>query len=74
MFDLISIILDGIYGILVAVVGLLMLFGPYDKFKESYPKAPSKAVVKNARRSYYHMRYRIVCTLRYGNNITQRSG
>ena len=46
MFDLISIILDGIYGILVAVVGLLMLFGPYDKFKESYPKAPSKAVVK----------------------------
>ena len=46
MFDLISIILDGIYGILVAVVGLLMLFGPYEKFKESYPKAPSKAVVK----------------------------
>ena len=46
MFDLISIILDGIYGILVTVVGLLMLFGPYDKFKESYPKALSKAVVK----------------------------
>ena len=41
MFDLISIILDGIYGILVAVVGLMVLFGPYDKFKESYPKAPS---------------------------------
>lgn len=46
MFDLISFILDGIYGILVAVIGLLMLVGPYDKFKESYPKAPSKAVVK----------------------------
>ena len=46
MFDLISIILDGIYGILVAVVGLMVLFGPYDKFKESYPKAPSKTVVK----------------------------
>ena len=46
MFDLISIILDGIYGILVAVVGLIILFGPYEKFKESYPKAPSKAVVK----------------------------
>lgn len=46
MFDLISIILDSIYGILVAVVGLLMLFGPYEKFKESNPKAPSKAVVK----------------------------
>ena len=46
MFDLVSMILDGIYGILVAVVGLMMLFGPYDKFKESYPKAPSKAVVK----------------------------
>ncbi|MCH5259062.1 MAG: hypothetical protein J1F18_04870 [Lachnospiraceae bacterium] len=46
MFDLVSIILDGIYGILVAIVGLLMLFGPYEKFKESYPKAPSKGVVK----------------------------
>ena len=46
MFDLISIILDGIYGILVAVVGLMMLFGPYEKFKEAAPKAPSKAVVK----------------------------
>lgn len=46
MFDLVSIILDGIYGILVAIVGLLMLFGPYEKFKESYPKAPSKTVVK----------------------------
>ena len=46
MFDLISVILDGIYGILVAVVGLMVLFGPYEKFKESYPKAPSKAVVK----------------------------
>ena len=46
MFDLISLILDGIYGILVAVVGLIMLFGPYEKFKESYPKAPSKTVVK----------------------------
>lgn len=44
--DLISIILDGIYGILVAVVGLIMLVGPYDKFKEAAPKAPSKAVVK----------------------------
>ena len=46
MFDLISVILDGIYGILVAVVGLMVLFGPYEKFKDSYPKAPSKAVVK----------------------------
>ena len=46
MFDLISIILDGIYGILVVVVGLMMLFGPYEKFKEAAPKAPSKAVVK----------------------------
>ena len=46
MFDLVSLILDGIYGILVAVVGLLILFGPYEKFKESYPKAPSKTVVK----------------------------
>lgn len=46
MLDLISIILDGIYGILVAVIGLMILFGPYEKFKESYPKAPSKAVVK----------------------------
>lgn len=46
MFDLVSIILDGIYGILVTIVGLLMLFGPYEKFKESYPKAPSKTVVK----------------------------
>lgn len=46
MLDLISIILDGIYGILVAVIGLMLLFGPYDKFKEAVPKAPSKAVVK----------------------------
>ena len=46
MFDLISFILDGIYGILVAVIGLLMLVGPYEKFKEAAPKAPSKAVVK----------------------------
>ena len=46
MFDLVSVILDGIYGILVAVVGLMILFGPYEKFKESYPKAPSKTVVK----------------------------
>ena len=46
MLDLISVILDGIYGILVAVVGLIMLFGPYDKFKEAAPKAPSKTVVK----------------------------
>lgn len=46
MLDLISIILDGIYGILVFVVGLIILFGPYDKFKEAAPKAPSKTVVK----------------------------
>ena len=46
MFDLISIILDGIYGILVAAIGLMLLFGPYEKFKEAYPKAPSKTVVK----------------------------
>ena len=44
--DLISMILDGIYGILVAIVGLLMLFGPYEKVKEAAPKAPSKPVVK----------------------------
>lgn len=46
MFDLASLILDGIYGILLAVVGLMLLFGPYDKFKEAVPKAPSKAVIK----------------------------
>ena len=46
MFDLVSVILDGIYGILLAVVGLMLLFGPYDKFKESVPKAPSKGVTK----------------------------
>ena len=46
MFDLISIILDGIYGILVTVVGLMILFGPYEKFKEAAPKAPSKPMVK----------------------------
>lgn len=46
MMDVISIILDGIYGILVAAIGLMVLFGPYEKFKESFPKAPSKAVVK----------------------------
>ena len=46
MFDLASLILDGIYGILLAVVGLMLLFGPYDKFKEAVPKAPSKAVTK----------------------------
>lgn len=46
MMDVISIILDGIYGILVAAIGFMVLFGPYEKFKESFPKAPSKAVVK----------------------------
>ena len=46
MFDLISIILDGIYGILVAVFGLIALVAPYEEFKEAVPKAPSKAVVK----------------------------
>lgn len=46
MLDVISIILDGIYGILVTAIGLMILFGPYEKFKESFPKAPSKAVVK----------------------------
>lgn len=46
MFDLASLILDGIYGILLAVVGLMLLLGPYDKFKESVPKAPSKPVIK----------------------------
>lgn len=46
MFDLVSLILDGIYGILLAVIGLMLLIGPYDKFKDAVPKAPSKAVIK----------------------------
>lgn len=44
--DFIQMILDSIYGIATTVIGLLLLFGPYEKIKEGYPKAPSKTVVK----------------------------
>lgn len=38
--------IDCVYGILVAIVGLMIVVTPYDKFKEKVPKAPSPAVVK----------------------------
>ena len=46
MLDLLNIITDRIWGIGLAVVGLVMLFGPYEKIKEIAPKAPSQKVVK----------------------------
>lgn len=44
--NLVKVISDSIYGICVAIIGLIMLLGPYDKIKEGIPKAPSKTVVK----------------------------
>lgn len=46
MLDLINTITDRIYAVFLAVIGLLLLFGPYEKFKEVAHKAPSKKVVK----------------------------
>lgn len=45
-FDIAKMISDSVFGICVAVIGLIMLVGPYDKIKEGLPKAPSKNVVK----------------------------
>lgn len=39
-------ILDSIYGIGITIIGVVVLFSPYEKFKEGVPKAPSKKVVK----------------------------
>lgn len=44
--DIIGTILDGIYGICITVLGLIIMITPYEKFKEAVPKAPSKTVVK----------------------------
>ena len=46
MLNLLNIITDRIIGIVLAVVGLIMLFAPYEKIKEAVPKAPSPKVVK----------------------------
>lgn len=46
MLNLLDIITDRIYAIFLAVLGLMMLFGPYEKFKEIAHKAPSKKVIK----------------------------
>lgn len=40
-------IIDFIYGILVAAVGISFLVTPYDKLKERMPKAPAQNVVKS---------------------------
>lgn len=44
--EIAEMILDSIYGICITIIGVIVLFGPYEKFKEGFPKAPSKKVVK----------------------------
>ena len=39
-------IFDCIYGIIIAIAGLLFVVTPYEKLKEKLPKAPSSGVVK----------------------------
>lgn len=46
MLDLLNTITDRIFGIILAVVGLMMLFAPYEKVKEVFHKTPSKKMVK----------------------------
>lgn len=46
MLQLINVITDRIFGIFIMAVGLVVLFRPYEKFKEAAPKLPSKTVFK----------------------------
>ena len=46
MLNLLDFITDRIIGIFLAVLGFIILFTPYDKFKEAHPKMPSKKMAK----------------------------
>ncbi len=46
MAEIISTILDCIFGILIALMGLVIFVVPYDKYQEIFPNSPPKMVIK----------------------------
>lgn len=48
MSTIISFISDAIIPIILAIVGIVMLFSPYDKIQSTFPKLKSKKAVKIA--------------------------
>ncbi|MBD5507908.1 MAG: hypothetical protein HDR05_07645 [Lachnospiraceae bacterium] len=48
MSSIISFISDACISIFLAIVGLIMLFSPYDKIKDIFPKLKSKKALKIA--------------------------
>ena len=46
MLSLISFISDAIIPIILALVGIVILFSPYDKIKDAFPKIKSKKALK----------------------------
>ena len=48
MSSIFSFISDACISIILATVGIIMLFSPYDKIKDTFPKLKSKKALKIA--------------------------
>lgn len=46
MSSIISFISDACISIFLAAIGIIMLFSPYDKIKDTFPKLKSKKALK----------------------------